>query len=109
MAGYYFLTLAALVVAGFFLGRFRAARLVAGTPGGPMLHSMPAYHGFYTAAMILVPMLVVFAFGAPIIGRLANVAALAGFPAEAAADQLRRGSTLRQVLNVAPGQHSSTA
>src|SRR5262245_3369609 len=108
MAGYYFLTLSALVVAGFFLGRFRAARLVAGTRGGPMLHSMPAYHGLYTAAMILVPMLVAFAFVAPIIGRLANAAALAGFPAEVAADELRRGATLREVMNVAAGQHSST-
>ena len=66
MAGYYFLTLAALVVAGFFLGRFRAASLAVGAHGGPMLHSLPTYHGLYTAALILVPMLLVFVVGAPV-------------------------------------------
>ena len=108
MAGYYFLTLAVLVVAGFLLGRFRATRLVVGARGGPMLHSMPAYHGLYAAAMILVPMLVVFAVGAPVLARIANAAALSVFPPEEAADELRRGIILRDVLNLAAGQHSGT-
>jgi phosphate transport system permease protein len=108
MAGYYFLTLAALVVAGFFLGRFRAASLAIGAGGGAMLHSLPTYHGLYTAALILVPMLLAFTIGAPLLGRLANLAALSSFPPEVAADELRRGATLRDVVNLVAGQYSGT-
>ena len=89
MAGYYFLTLAALVVAGFFLGRYRAASLAVGANGGPMLHSLPTYHGLFTAALIFVPMLLTFMIGAPVLGRLANSAALSFFPPEVAADELQ--------------------
>ena len=63
MAGYYFLTLAALVVAAFLLGRFRAASLVVGGRGAPLLHSLPTYHGLYVAALVLMPMLLVFVVG----------------------------------------------
>jgi len=106
MAGYYFLTLAALVVAAFLLGRFRAASLVVGGRGAPLLHSLPTYHGLYVAALVLMPMLLVFVVGSPLIGRLANSAALSHFPPDVAADELRRGATLRDVFNLVVGQHS---
>ncbi len=108
MAGYYFLTLAALVVAGFFLGRYRAASLAVGANGGPMLHSLPTYHGLYTAALIFVPMLLTFMIGTPVLGRLANSSALSFFPPEIAADELRRGSALRDVVNLTAGRFSGT-
>jgi phosphate transport system permease protein len=109
MAGTYFLTLAALVVAGFFLGRYRATALAVGNGGGgPILHSLPAYHGLLTAALVLVPMLLVFVVGAPLLTRLANAAALSYFPPEVAADELKRGSALRDVVNLIAGQHSGT-
>jgi phosphate transport system permease protein len=106
MAGYYFLTLAVLVALGFLAGRQRAAAIAVGADSGSMLHSLPAYHGLLTAAMVLVPMLALFTIGAPVLGRLANVAALSHFPPEIAGDELKRGVALRDVLNVAAGQFS---
>jgi phosphate transport system permease protein len=106
MAGYYFLSLAVLVGVAFLLGRFRATSLSVGDHGGSILHSLPVYHGLYVAGLVLVPMLLVFTVGAPVAGRLANSAALSHFPPDLMADELRRGATLREVINVAVGQHS---
>lgn len=106
MAGYYFLSLAVVVVAAFLLGRFRAASLGVRGGGGPILHSLPIYHGLYAAVLVLVPMLLVFIVGVPLVGWLANAAALPHFPPDVAADELRRGAALREVLNVVSGQHS---
>ena len=108
MSGIYFTTMALLVLAGFYLSQTRAQG-VAREPGTGLLHSLPVYHGLYTAALIFVPMLAVYAFGAPIVDRLANSAALAAFPADLATDELRRGATLRDIYNVAAGQYSGTA
>jgi len=108
MAGYYFLTLAALVVAGFLLGRFRASALAVNTGGGPLLHSLPTYHGLFTAATVIIPMLLVFIVGAPLVARLATAAALAHFPLDVGADELRRGVILRDVANLIAGRHSGT-
>ncbi|MDX2205163.1 MAG: phosphate ABC transporter permease subunit PstC [Hyphomicrobiaceae bacterium] len=105
MAGLYWLTLAVLVVGGFFAGRSRAARLF-GTGSRSALHSLPAYHGLLTASLVLVPMVLVYVIGTPVLGRMANAAALAAFPADFATDELKRASTLRDVLNVVGGQHS---
>jgi phosphate transport system permease protein len=106
MAGYYFLSLAVLVTAGFLLGRQRATRIAVSAGSGSVLHSLPAYHGLLTAAMVLVPMLVIFVIGAPALGWLANSVALSYFPPEVAADELKRGAALRDVLNLAAGQFS---
>jgi phosphate transport system permease protein len=106
MAGYYFVTLAVLVVAAFLLGRFRAASLGVGDRGGSLLHSLPVYHGLYVAALVLVPMLLVLMAGVPLVGWLANSAALSHFPLDVATDDLKRGAALREVLNVAAGQHA---
>jgi phosphate transport system permease protein len=108
MVGFYWLTLAALVVAGFFAGRFRAAALVADAASRQSLHSLPAYHGLFTAAMVLVPMLLVFAIGEPLLARLANSAALSAFPPDVAVDELKRATTLRDILNLVAGQYSGT-
>jgi phosphate transport system permease protein len=110
MAGYYFLTLAVLVAVGFLAGRQRAAAIAVGAnSSGSVLHSLPAYHGLLTAAMVLVPMLAVFAIGMPVLARLANAAALSYFPPEVAADELKRGTALRDVINLAAGQFSGAA
>jgi phosphate transport system permease protein len=108
MAGYYFLTLAMMVVGGFFLGRFRAASLGVAARQGRTLHSLPTYHGLYVAALVLIAMLMAFIVGAPLVGRLATWGALSHFPPEVAADELGRAATLRDVLNLAAGQHSGT-
>lgn len=105
MSGIYFTTMALLVLTGFFLSRSRAQG-VARESGGALLHSLPVYHGLYAAALIFVPMLLVFAIGTPILDRIANSSALAAFPADVASDELRRGATLRDIYNLATGQYA---
>jgi phosphate transport system permease protein len=53
-------------------------------------------------------MLLAFAIGAPVVGRLANAAALSQFSPSVAADELQRGVALRDVLNLLAGQFSGT-
>lgn len=108
MAGYYFSAMALLVIVGFFLGRFRAAGLAVGADRRSVLHSLPTYHGLYTAVMALVPMLLVFAIGAPLLSKLADSAALSFFAPDVVSDSLRSGAVLRDVTNLASGQFSGT-
>jgi phosphate transport system permease protein len=108
MAGYYFLTLAILVLAGFLAARSRAANLAGPVKGGTALHSLPVYHGLYTAVMILLAMLLVFSIGAPLLGRIATSAALSHLPPEIAGDELRRTAMLRDVMHIAAGHPLST-
>ena len=107
MSATYFATLAALVLAGFFLSRGKASSLAGSGKG--LLHSLPIYHGLFTVVLVLVPMLVVFAIGAPLLGRLVESAARAAFPGKVAEDVLLRGATLRDVHNLIAGQYSGTA
>lgn len=101
MTGLYFLALAALVPSGFFAARARARRL---TAAGSVLHSLPSYHGLFAAIAVLVPMLLVFIVGMPVVGSLAVSNALDFFPPEVASDALQRGVVLRDTQNLAHGQ-----
>ncbi|KAB2937247.1 phosphate ABC transporter permease subunit PstC [Hyphomicrobium sp.] len=107
MAGMYFVSFALLVVAGFLVARSRAHGLASGNLGS--LHSLPIYHGLFTAVAVLVPMLVVFAIGAPLVIQMATSNALSYFGPEVAADALRRGAALRDIQNVVNGQHGTSA
>ena len=80
MAGYYFLTLAMMVVAGFLAGRYRAASLGVAVRQGRLLHSLPTYHGLYIASLVFIAMLIAFIVGAPVVSQLATSAALSHFP-----------------------------
>jgi phosphate transport system permease protein len=102
MAGFYFLAVAALVFAGFFVGRSKAQSLVSDARGA--LHSLPSYHGLLTATTALVPMLLVFAVAMPVVNHLAVSNALDYFDPQVAADPLQRGTALREIQNVAAGQ-----
>jgi phosphate transport system permease protein len=106
VAGYYFLTMAVLVIASYVLGRTRAISVANGRLSG--LHSLPSYHGMLAAAVVLVPMLLAYLVGAPVLSRLADGAALGQFPPETAADPLQRGAALRDVYNLAAGLHAGT-
>ncbi len=108
MSGIYFTTMAALVLISFFLAQNRA-RAVAYQGVGGSLHSLPIYHGLYTAALVFAPMLLAFAIGAPLLDHYANSVALGAFPSDIAANELLRGATLRDIYNLAAGQHSGTA
>lgn len=109
MTGLYLLALAMLVVTGFFVGRGRAAVLAghAGSEPGTM-HSLPSYHGLLAAIAALVPMLVIYVIGAPLLQRLLESGALSYFPPELAQDPLKRGAAMRDIQNLAAGQFSGT-
>ena len=68
MSGIYFTTMALLVLTGYYLSQQRAQG-VSREVGGANMHSLPAYHGLYAATLIFLPMLLVFAIGAPIVDR----------------------------------------
>ena len=73
MAGYYFLTLAALVVVRLSCWAAAGGRACGGGARRRPLHSLPAYHGLFAAAAVVsCRCCVVFAVGAPLIGRFAN-------------------------------------
>ena len=107
MVGVYLLLFAFLTGAGYVLGRQRAQR-AAGDQFAEM-HSLPSYHGLYTAALVFLPMLIVLAIGAPIAGKIAESLALAHFPDEAQSDAMKRGAAFRDVLNLAGGQYVGRA
>jgi phosphate transport system permease protein len=113
MTGYYFLTLAALMLAAFALARRRAAAVAAaGAIGGQrsaaqvVLHSLPVYHGLLASTLVIIPMVSWFAIGQPIVSRLAVEQALSAYPAAVATDALKRAVALRDIANLASGQHS---
>jgi phosphate transport system permease protein len=106
MSGYYFATMALLVLVAFFVARSRAAALPGKLQGS--LHSLPSYHGLFAAAAVFVPMLVIYAIGAPLLGKFADARALAHLSPEVAADALHRAAALREVRNLAAGQYSGT-
>ena len=74
MTAIYFLILAVLVVAGFAYGRSRAS----GVASGSKLHSLPAYHGLFTASAALFPMLAIVAIGTPLAAAYVQSSALSG-------------------------------
>lgn len=106
MSGQYFVAMAMLVLVGFFLARSRAATLR--DKGTGSLHSLPNYHGFFAAAAVFVPMLVIYAIGAPLLEKVAESRALAHLSPEFTADALQRSSALRDIRNLATGQFSGT-
>ena len=104
MTGLYFLVMLILTAAGFLVGRGRAAGIAGGNFA--KMHSLPAYHGLYTAALAFLAMLVVFSIGAPLVHWLAERNAMSHFSSDVGTDTLKRGAALRDVVNVAAGQHA---
>lgn len=107
MSGYYFVTMAILVLVAFFVSRSRASRLIKSGTG--QLHSLPNYHGFFAASAVLVPMLVIYAVGVPLLDRYAEAHALSYFGSDVATDAMHRAATLRDIRNLEAGQYSGTA
>lgn len=91
-----------LTSAAFYLSR-RQAIAVAG-PKLSVLHSLPSYHGFYAASLVLLFMLAVLAIGLPLADRFAEHSAASKF--SDASDPLRLSALMRDVRNVIAGQHS---
>ena len=72
MTSLYFLGLAVLVIAGYFLGRSRALTAGHGVP----LHSRPIYHGAFVVISVLIPMLLIFLVAVPIADSIVNSQAI---------------------------------
>lgn len=107
MAGLYFTVMAILTVAAFFIGRSRASGLAVSASGRfGVMHSLPSYHGLLAASALLIPMLVVYAIGAPVLQRWLEAGALGHYPADVASDALKRSSALRDIFNLHGGQHA---
>lgn len=104
MAGAYVLLMAVLTVAGYFLGRQRAQRVAGGNYAE--MHSLPAYHGLHAAMLVLVPMMLILAVGAPLTTKLAQHSALSNFSTEIRNDAMKRDAALRDVINVTAGHYA---
>lgn len=107
MAGWYALIVVALLLAGYFLASARARTVAGGDYAG--MHSLPAYHGLYTASLAFIPALICFLAGGFIAGHLASLSALSALPADIQADPLRQGAMLREAVNVARGLSAGAA
>ncbi len=102
MATWYIVMTLLLMPAAFYLSR-RKAIAVAGAKLSA-LHSLPAYHGFYAAALVLLCMLAVLAIGLPLADWFAQYSAVSKF--SDVSDPLRQSALMRDVRNVIAGQHS---
>jgi phosphate transport system permease protein len=107
MSGTYFIILAVLVLAGFFLGVQRARRLRG--DAGNTLHSLPAYHGLYIAAGVLAVMMAVYVVGAPLGSHYILSQGLAAFDSSAVGEQLQRDAALRDIQNLIAGTYQGEA
>ncbi len=107
MAVLYLIATLLLIASGFIVSRSRAA----GVAGGRFakMHSLPLYHGLYTAALVLMAMLIAYAVGTPLLQWLAEHSALSHYPADISSDALKRGAAMRDVVNLASGQYSGDA
>lgn len=105
MTAYYIVTACALIAAAFLMARSRAFAVADGQPSA--LHSLPAYHGMYTAMLVFLAMLAVWTVGAPLSSWLTERAALEGQPAEVLGDAMKRGAFLRDVANAVSGRFTA--
>lgn len=105
MTAYYVLAAGALIALAFVSARSRAFAVAGGQPS--VLHSLPSYHGLYSAMLVFTGVVLVWIFGAPLVTWLAERAALDGQSADVTADVLKRGAFLRDVMNVVSGQFTA--
>jgi phosphate transport system permease protein len=103
MTANYIITLACLAVVGYVIAARRAQALRSGP--GAALHSLPTYHGLLAAVSLIVPMILVFAIGTPLVKHLATSSVFSFYPPEIASDPLQRGVILRDVTNLLDGLH----
>jgi phosphate transport system permease protein len=97
----YLLLLAVITVATYFYGRGRGAAFKG---AGGMVHSLPAYHGWFTAIAAAAPMLLLFLLWSPIAPKLIEARALASLPIDMQpTDALTRATMLRDIANAMPG------
>jgi phosphate transport system permease protein len=107
MAGWYALVAVALFIAGYIMARGRARAVAGGDYAG--MHSLPTYHGLYTASLAFLPTIVIFLIGNFIAGQLANYSAISALPENIQSDVLRQGAALREAINIVRGGSPAAA
>ncbi len=107
MIALYFVLMAIVAVAAFTVGAARGRRLQA---AGLRLHSLPAYHGLFLAALCTVPMMVAIAAWAPLAPRYVESSAIAALPEAARPTTgLERDARLREIVLSAEGRLTGPA
>ncbi len=101
----FLLGLAGLVVCGFAVGRARAVTFGAQTK----LHSRANYHGAFVALCAALPTLVIFIIAVPIAQYLVGAWTIDAYDPALAADDLRRGAIMRDVLSYLSGRYVGEA
>lgn len=104
MFGYILLTIIALTLVGYFLGRTAGVRFAG--EAGSQVHSLPNYHGAFVAIWVGVPALVLVLLWTSFQGSAIDGLLLAGLPAEMTetASQAQKNLLLSEIRNVASGQ-----
>ncbi len=101
MAGWYALVAVAVFITGYILASRRARAVAGGDYAG--MHSLPAYHGLYTASLALLPATIIFIVGSFIAGQLATYSAISALPESLQSDVLKQGAALRDAINIVRG------
>lgn len=107
MAGWYALVAVGLFMAGYILAGGRARAVAGGDYAG--MHSLPTYHGLYTASLAFLPALIIFICGSFIAGKLATYSAISALPENIQSDVLRQGAALREAINIVRGGSPAAA
>ncbi len=103
MSAVYFLALALFVIAAFFYGRSRGVAFRTNA-GSDLVHSLPAYHGWFVAISAALPMFLLFAVWTIAAPHLIEAQALAQLPQSMqSADPLARATALREISNAMSG------
>ena len=102
MISTYLIAVLVLAILAFFAGRRRGIAFLA---DGRRAHSLPNYHGLFTATAVVVPMILLLAAWGPVAPRLVEHMAIASLPADLQpVDELTRDARLRDIAAVAGGQ-----
>ena len=108
MVGYLFLTILALSLVAYYVGRSTARRFATESAGGQSdgLHSLPSYHGAFVAVWVGVPALVLALLWLSLQGSALDGLIWASLPADVTenATAARRELILSEIHNVSAGR-----
>jgi phosphate transport system permease protein len=97
----YMLLVLVVAVLAFVAGRRRGKAMAA---SGAHIHSLPTYHGLFTASAALIPMLALLVVSGLVSPRVIEHFAIAALPADMQpADDMARGSVIRDIQMAADG------
>ena len=96
------ITLLALLMLGYFLGRKRSLRVARRTKGPRGLHSLPGYYGYLVAIWAGLPAVVILLLWTSFQGRIVTALTVADLPASMqAASPDDRGLIVNEIVNLA--------